>query len=233
MVASDIAAIFAVCFTGNMARHERLVGELERVWHRDPYVIWGFPTPYEKFVLSRIPHIKDLDSHPGSWGVTLSHYRAVKIAFETGLNNVLVVEDDCRFMNDVSAVHDTLMRAPKDYDFLMLDSFYVRGEEGTGIRGWNKCRYCNSTACYLVNRRAMRVLIDMYESPVSGKYSHPMMRNSDHWTDERIIGKGFNIYCASPNLAVQCVCPGVSNYGDSVFRGYRMRGINLDSYASY
>ena len=228
-----VDGVFAVCFTGNKARADRLFSELDRVGLNDPYVIWGFPTPYDKFLLRHMPHVRALDEHPGSWGVTRSHYRAIKTAYHLGCNRALFCEDDCRFLADVGLVEEAMRRTPPDYDFLMLDSFYRQGESRTEFEGWSRCTKTDSSGCYICNRRAMEVLIDMYESPISGKYRSPMMRASDNWTNNRIIGPSYNIYFADPNLAVQCKCPGKSNYGDVVFEGYRRQGTDLSNYMPY
>lgn len=228
-----IEAAFVVCYTGNRDRHDRVIVELDRVGIKNPHVIWTFPSPYRKFVLDRIPHIKELDEHPGSWGATIGNYRAVKTGYELGCKSILICEDDCRFLKDVALMNDILRTIPPDYDFLMLDSFYRYGLTSTMYERWNECKRACSTGCYIINRRAMEKLIDMYESPVSGKYKTPMMRNSDHWTNKEIIGKNFKIYFSDPNVAIQCLCPGSSNYGDIVFKGYRNLGIQLDKYMPF
>lgn len=228
-----IESTYAVCYTGNKERHSRLLKEFERVGLEKPYVVWMYPSPYRNFVLHRIPHIGTLDRQPGCWGATIGHYRVVKIAYELGQDNILIVEDDCRFLKDCNVVFSTLNCAPDDADCLMLDSVERERLEGAPTNGWQKVGKSFSTGCYIVNRKMMKRLIEMYESPVSGLVSRPMMRCSDHWTDTNIIGKEYRIYCAVPNLAIQVRCGDVNNAGESVYEAYAKIGLTEDKFSSY
>lgn len=228
-----LGGAYAVCYTGNMRRHDALMLELERVG-LTAEVVWSFPTPYKKFLLSKIPHIAELDTHPGSWGATLCHYEAIKLAYVRGQDNVLIVEDDCRFLKDVDAVNRGLMAAPPDWDILMLDHW---GHPKPGdnpypvVAGWMRVGEANSTACYVLRRKAMERLIDMYESPVSGKYPNPMMRNSDTWLSHKYLGRDVVIQVAVPNLAVQQYCGDTSNWGGMSGMCYAKLGVDRSLYA--
>lgn len=227
-----VDAVFAVCFTGNKRRYERLLEEANRVGIQDLTPIWMFPSPYRRFVLDKIPHVPLLENE-GCWGATIGHYQAIKTAYELGHSNCLIVEDDCRFLKDINQIRSTLSMAPIDYDFLFLDSVWGSGRKET-VNGWCRCAETESTACYVISRRAMKYLIDMYESPVSGKYPNPMMRASDHWAKEiGYDGTKLKIYCANPNLAIQVRCPGKANCGESVFDWYKSIGLEVELYEEF
>ena len=220
----------AVCFTGNTERHHLLMNEFARCGFPNPYVVWAFPSPYRKFILSRIRHLSSLDEHPGYWGAGLAHYQHLKIAYELGCKNALIVEDDCRFLKDADYIRQTMNNVPKNWDILMLDNFTVKGLQKP-IKGWAKCSASYSTACYIVNRRAMSKIIALNEAPVTGS---GIMRHCDHWTDTQFLGQSFNIYCAKPNLAIQCYCPGQTNGGgDYMQQRYIRAGLSLDAYHPY
>lgn len=226
----EVDAVLALCFTGNRERYERMGPELKRAGFADPFIVWSFPSPYRKRILEGIPHIRDLDTHPGSWGATWSHYCAVKTALGLGCETALIVEDDCRFLKDAGKVHAALAEVPADWDFLMLDSLWNERAHKERRGAWRRYGKACSTGCHIINRHAMQALVSLYEAPLTGRY---MMRNSDHWADSDIIGGDYRIYCAEPNLAVQCRCPGVSNYGESVFNWYKKAGIDLEDYAPF
>lgn len=235
-LSSLVDRVFAVCYTGYKDRHPHLMDELSRVGLRDKTtVIWQFPTPYNSFIAKRIPHIDFLDKHPGCWGAIWGQYEAIKTGYHLGLNRIMIVEDDCRFMKDLSAVEASLSELPAGWDVLMLDHFKIKGDSSLLLGGkWTSCRASASTACYIVNRKAMERLIAMYESPVSGKYVRPLMRNCDHWTDKKYLGGDIGFYVATPNLAVQCTCPGASNCGRLHCIGkYQELEISLDDYAGF
>lgn len=230
--------VYAICFTGKPYRRDALMDELSRVGVEDVHTIWDFPSPFKPYLLAKIPHIPDLDSQPGTWGASLAHYRAIKTAYELGQDNVLVVEDDCRFLKDAGAVRKALEAAPADWDVLMLDHFNRKYPDGKPVNGWQRVGRAQSAACYIVNRRAMERLIDMYESPVSGKYRKPLMRICDHWTNARYLGQDIAIYCAVPNLAIQCDCGDAANCdladGSHVqTRFYASDNLQIGNYAPY
>lgn len=231
-----VQGAFAICFTGKKLRAEYLKSELSRVGIRDYVTIWTFPNPFRSFLLSRIPHIGELDDHPGAWGATIGNYIALKTAYELRMERAMIMEDDCRFLNSVEDISRMIRCAPSDFDVLMLDHFGDRGV--TWNRMWRKCSRSWSTACYIVNRKAMCRIIDMYESPVSGRYKKPVMRNSDHWFNVNFIGSDIKIYCSMPNIAVQCDCHDTTNYNKDVGNAlqisfYEKNGIDISKYHRY
>lgn len=229
---------FCICFTGKKYRADALMRELERVGIKDPHIIWTFPSPYRDFLLKRIPHIDELDKYPGAWGATLGNYFAIKTAHELGMNHVLVMEDDCRFVKDLGKLDAALGEIPEKWDILMLDHFVDEGVKKHNDY-WSVCSSAKSTACYIINRRAMERLIDMYESPVSGKYPHPMMRNSDHWQRSGYLGDDIRIFIATPNLAIQQFCNDDSNFNpngggnDRQMRLYRGMKVDVGMYHDF
>lgn len=222
----------AVCYVGNKNRQKRLVEEIVRIGIQDYHIYWSFPSPYRDKILRQIPHIAMLDKRPGCWGATLTHYKILKTAYELGYEHAFIVEDDCRFLKDVSTIWDTINSAPCDADILMLDSFTRRGYIRNCSAGWYSCESAESSASYIVNRRAMSALIDLYESPVSGKYRNPIMRASDHWTNRVYLGNAVKFYVAIPNLAIQVNIGDRTNCGQHTFQEYERMGLNLNLYSN-
>ena len=225
--------VYAVCFTGNAQRHDALMKELARVGIDSVQVVWGFPSPYRGFLLSHIPHVPLLDSRPGAWGATIAQYEAIKVAYERGQDRILVVEDDARFLVDVAKVACMLRDAPPDWDVLMLDHFSESYVTPVPASGWAEVNSANSSACYVLRRKAMGRLIDMYEGPVSGKYAHPVMRASDTFLSRAYLGRDVKIYCAIPNLAIQQECGDVSTCGHFPMLQYARAGLDISAYAPF
>ena len=221
----------AVCFTGNWERHSLLVKELSRIGINNCEITWSMPSPYRNFLFKRIPHIKDMDKHPGYFGATASQYLMIKKAYELGARTALLMEDDCRFLKALDSLKERMQNLPSDWDILMLDSFHEKPLEVRVNQGWTRCSSSYSTACYIVNRKAMRRLIKLYESPLIQKKP---LRNSDHWTDEQYLGSEIKIYCATPNIAIQCYCAGTTNGGsDYMQKRYLAEGIDMGRYEEY
>lgn len=204
---------YLLCYTGYGKRRERVEKELARVGIGDAETLWSFPTPYDAWEMERIKHIEFFDRHPGCWNTSKNHYRAIKTAYELGKGSLLIIEDDVRFFKDVEKIDKAVGDIPHDWDILMFDHFKLRGSVDRVNDSWVSCDASASTACYAMNRKAMERLIEMHESPVSKKYANPIMRNCDHWTDKRYIGKDIRLYCAAPNVCIQQTCEDRSNCG--------------------
>lgn len=204
---------YLLCFTGYRERKARVERELARVGIDDAEILWSFPTPYDAWEMKHINHIDFFDRHPGCWNVSKNHYRAIKTAYELGMKSLLIIEDDVRFFIEQERIDKAIADIPKDWDVLMFDHFKLRGNVNRINDSWVSCEASASTACYAMTRKAMERFIDMYESPVTKKYANPIMRNCDHWTDVKYLGRDIKFYCASPNVCIQQTTDGESNCG--------------------
>ena len=232
-----IDRIFLVCYTGYADRAERLREAVEpylRPLGAKTETIWQFPSPWEKWILDRVPHIPFLDSHPGCFGASVGHYRAIKTAYELGSQGALILEDDARFRKGAD-IALALAKAPGDADCLMLDHFADKEPAGVADGGWRRVRGAYSSACYAVSRPALQELVRAYEAPTApreGPGADPV-RTSDNFTHEDYL-RGCRIYVAEPNLAVQCLCPGESNCGRRHCLGkYERMGVNLKDFDGF
>ena len=70
------------------------------------------------------PFCEYIENYP-SWeyythliGASYDHYTAVIHAYESGANSVLIMEDDCAFINDVSYIQWALNNYPNDADIV-------------------------------------------------------------------------------------------------------------------
>jgi len=230
-------AVFGLYYTGYAERFVRMQPELARVGLEGRVqAIWQFPTPYDKWEMDHLPHVQFLahQNGVGIWSASKANYAAIKSAYSLGCQRLFIVEDDCRFMKDLDYVKTALENIPPDWDVLMLDHFLMLGEMGRPNQYWTKCIGSGSTACYIMNRKAMERFIRMYESAVKGNYRKPLLRACDQWTDIRYLGNDINLYCATPNLAVQCTMPGPSNCGRLHCEPkYRTLGVDLKNYMEY
>lgn len=230
--------VFALYFTGYKDRQPHFAEELQRVGVKPGQVqsIWQYPDPYNAWEMECLPHIQFLAHQRGIgiWSASKAHYAALATAYELGCRSVLIMEDDCRFIKDLSVMQKSLERVPDNWDVLMLDHFQPQGPIRLVNDRWTQCIASGSTACYAVNRKAMERFIRMYESAVKGNYRRPCLRACDQWTDTRYLGNDINFYCATPNLAVQCTMPGPSNCGRLHCEAkYKSIHVDLNDYAGY
>ena len=234
---------FVVCFTGYPERAEAHMADCRRVG-LDVEQVWQFPTPFDKYFSDSVPHTGQFDERPGWANSWFGHYRAMKLAYERGMNSVLIMEDDCRFLLDRSRLDEIVADVPDDFDMALLDHFYCRwDDEGRKnydqmrasrvTRYWSRFEYdLYSAACYLLSRRAMERLIWLHESLIDADLPLRMMRVTDYWHNRGNMGP-LNLYFCTPNCAIQCNSdsqgPRLSDTG-GINTYYRNMGIDFDAY---
>ena len=231
----EIDGVFAICFTGNKDRAVRLTAELNRMGLGMPLIMWSFPNPYRENVYKLVSTVPQMKEKIGFLGATINHYRALKTAYELQMNKVLIVEDDCRFLKDKDTVYKTLAMLPPQYNIAMLDNFYCEGSiVPIGNTGWSTCRRACSAGCYLIDRKGMAKVIELYEAPLKATYPRPPLRVCDHYFWDRLLGSSIKFCIARPQLAIQCRCPDNCTSGyDIIGGGYKASGCDISNYNTY
>lgn len=111
-------------------------------------------------------------------GTCLSHGAVLKMAYDMGLNNVLIFEDDCRFIEDVDQINltmNTFFNDIKDWDALhLICSNKIHQKINHPL--FNICVSSANAVAYLVSRKIMMPLSDtMYWG---GDMLH---KTGEHW----------------------------------------------------
>jgi glycosyl transferase family 25 len=120
-------------------------------------------------------------------GCLVSHANVIHLAYEMGYRNVLVLEDDFRFIEDAAKVNADIgafFDMKLDWDVLMLTtcSAVVIPE----YVGYLASRISSSTngAGYLVNRPMMMELVELFDSNVENLFNtkaHWLYQNDILW----------------------------------------------------
>ena len=120
-------------------------------------------------------------------GCLVSHANVINLAYEMGYQNVLVLEDDFRFIEDADKVNADIgafFEMKQDWDVLMLTtcSAVVIPE----YVGYLASRISSSTngAGYLVNRQMMMELVELFDSNVENLFNtkaHWLYQNDILW----------------------------------------------------
>ena len=120
-------------------------------------------------------------------GCLVSHANVIHLAYEMGYRNVLVLEDDFRFIEDATKVNADIgafFDMKQDWDVLMLTtcSAVVIPE----YVGYLASRISSSTngAGYLVNRPMMMELVELFDSNVENLFNtkaHWLYQNDILW----------------------------------------------------
>lgn len=202
-----------LCYTGYKDRAELMKQELARIGLLEKaHLHWDFPSKFRE-VLDRSVGKTKFCRKPGCFNMTVSHYAIVKTAFELGCRSVLVMEDDMRFLKDVSRIERALSLVPYDYDHLMLDTNKLTStplSEFINLRHadkqWIEFSDAGSTGCYAFSRRGMERYLSLIEQDIlrnnvhnPDHYFHKSSHGMTYWDDS------FKRYLSYPHVAVQSI----------------------------
>lgn len=140
----------------------------------------------------------------GPWGCFQSHLHIWKQAVEDGLQNVLIMEDDCIFCGNFSQRAKVfLQNVPDDWDMIYLGGEHLHTDRIPPIRINEyviRGRNVNRTHAYVVNRSMMEYLIDK----LSKKW--PKQRPNNYYNFDYQLGathEDKNAYCPTQWLCGQ------------------------------
>lgn len=99
-------------------------------------------------------------------GCAMEHYRIIKKAYESGLKNIFVMEDDIAFIKDIDYMKRCLDNTPDNWDILMMSS-YIGLRTDKDIDLLKESESVNDywfvpfwpgwcTACYALSRKGMQ-----------------------------------------------------------------------------
>ncbi len=183
--------IFILSRCSNFKQRELLEAELKRVGITN-YTFWY---NIDSNLIDTTHFVPEMSI--SQCRATYGHYSIIKICYELNYNNVLILEDDIRFLKDIDSIQnglDEFLNSNSDFylfDWITLD---------------NVVNYYLLDAYYL-NRRGMEYLIYCIENyPFHvDSYSYPTVLNNDNRDINRIFyvyGKPYNFYI-SKELNIQ------------------------------
>lgn len=220
-------------------RHQSARLELIRVGLDDTTTFWSASTPADDIVVSATTHARALEKG-GFTNSLLTHYRAVKTAWQLGKDHVLVMEDDIRFMNDTDLMSRIVDSLPDDYDLALFDWWHrqkATQQEWDALLAapcaapcWKRFTNLRSAACYALSRRGMREFIDLIDGAIRGLSGYKLRITDQYWP--HVAARCPNCYCAWPNVAVQGYSDGgsLSNM-DRIWATYNRYCIERKDYA--
>lgn len=214
--------IICINYVQFKTRKELMEFQLNRVGIlNSPVFEWLFTYqgPYEEMQREMLDPEHKLNSL-ATFSCMMGHLNAVKKAFYSGCKNVLILEDDARFLRDLDLIEKILQNRPKEdqYDLIMYDKFIT--DDNGGYKGYkylisNKEKYINeyyirftqnllSAACYELNRTAMQIIITLSDSE---KRTVP-----DYYFNYKELNSVWKKVCLVKNLAVQAIFMSAENF---------------------
>ena len=179
----------------------------------------------ESIGCKRINAVRTLMEDPARVSCNLGHYRIIKTALGLGANNVLVFEDDARFLKDKNAISDIIDSMPEDYDVALLDSvnpknvdpkeMYEEIKRNEIKKWWYSLPSSPRSFCaYAMSRRGMEWFIGCYDYVFDGK-PRGMWRLCDGFLKKGCRDSRLMYCCCIPRIAIQ------ASFDDAMSRDHR------------
>lgn len=129
----------------------------------------------------------------GEIGVLQSHLEIVKKCKKEGLNNVLIMEDDVYFSDEILKLDEYMASVPEDWEFIYFGGNHVYGTPPVLVNDKIiKLNYTVALQCVAINGS----IFDVIE-----KILPKMQKQVDVYYAE--LQKTFNVYGFHPNMAKQ------------------------------
>jgi glycosyl transferase family 25 len=155
-------------------------------------------------------------------GCAKSHLEVLKIAKNNKYKNILILEDDFKFIVSKEVFYNNLsllFETPVDFDVCMLSYSINKGEVSEIYPFLIKATDVQTASGYIVNEKMYDRLIELYE------YSVPLLEQTgQHWifTNDQIwkqLQPTSDWYCFKERLGLQR--PGINDNGPGGFTDYK------------
>lgn len=116
------------------------------------------------------------DIYSGVFNCSFEHYTIVKQAYLRGFQSILIMEDDIIFHEDLDYINQIFNKIPNDYDVIKFYNAFSNGvwfstnfviqSDITQPINYILCNddcFYNSTLCYALSKRGMKLLLDEYD----------------------------------------------------------------------
>lgn len=240
--------IGVVSWVGYRERLKRTLAEIDRIGLTssgvDIDVQVQFGNPFEAKCFDTIKRSRAMDRWPYMFDCTMGHYSILKRAQRLGTKNLLVMEDDCRFMLDPNESLCILRSIPEDYSLALAECWPILGKGG--VEGWLGtteaqrrggwrpfCGYeYRGASCYAVSADGIDRLIRLYERCLGyGKWKDRTLMVCDQWFSERYMKPERKCYFAYPPAGIQQKTEDtVTKAGFDIDARYRSFGIDTSLY---
>lgn len=175
--------------------------------------------------------------------VTINHHKCLNHAYINGYNRILILENDIKFLKDLSLLEIYLENIPNDADLVLFD--YIFGFEFEEInrlfqlKETNQNQYINigkinrvfSAACYMCSSKMQKHLITNYNK---------FQTTPDFFTTYHKVSidqsEDINLkrYIPNKNIAIQKVFENnlrnTLHGENNIYDRYKYQGINLEDY---
>lgn len=164
-------------------RYENLINEFNNLGIKDKVEIWWTSKkPINIVIGNNIESLKteyyerlykqNKNIYSRVFDCAYNHYSIIKQAYERGLNNILIIEDDIYFNKNKNIINNIFNIMPNNYKMIRFYTTYNyfetnknNNKEISYITRDDEYFYemCNSSLCYALSNEGMKIVIDEYE----------------------------------------------------------------------
>jgi glycosyl transferase family 25 len=116
---------------------------------------------------NKIMRFKAIENKEGAIGCTMSHIEVIKLAKQNKWNNILVLEDDFNFINDIDFINNVFKLFfsifKNDWDVINLSRGFYQSFTDINIKYFSKVNDVSTTSGYMVNNTIYDKLIENFE----------------------------------------------------------------------
>jgi glycosyl transferase family 25 len=161
--------------------------------------------------LDSIKYNKNLNR--GELGILETHLQLVQEAKDVGYKQIMIMEDDVKFTDEIHKFNEYMEAIPKGWDMIYVGGNHIYGDEPTVINR-KVLKLTNSVAihCVILNESVFDVILAIAKG---------RQKQIDNYYAD--IQKGYDVYSFTPNMALQ--------YED--FSDIQGRNVNYDKYLKY
>ena len=173
---------------------------------------WAFQSPFDHHWWRLFNRNKCMD-RIGTFNCTMNHYAILRTALDRGLDHVLVMEDDVRFIKDDLILSEAIEALPAEFDFAKLE-WYPAGCHDRMRKAAAECHgywmdlHGFSTfgaGCTAYSRRGMEWKVSAIEKSLDFRCE---LRSIDCYDGFDLIPHEINAFVSVPHLALQGVPKG-------------------------
>jgi len=99
------------------------------------------------------------------FNIAMANFECIKSAYMAGCRNVLIIEDDIRFLRDIGKIEQIFDATPSDYDAVNYNPNIIDGKtldeccKPKVNEFFSRYDMLHSTGCYALSRRAMKEIL--------------------------------------------------------------------------
>ena len=122
---SQFKYVAIICYTQYNSRISRLNAELDRInLSKNIHYHWDIKSVFKDVLLKNCNTTK-WNALNNCFFIGYNNYKAIKTAYQLGFENILVLEDDVRFLKNKQKINECIKALPQNFDLDIIGSSYA------------------------------------------------------------------------------------------------------------